>query len=112
MGCELQTGTGAVVNTLNITPESSTAIAGVGSIALSAVMAAKFMQAAIIIAIDLSSECLELAWSLGATYMILGSENVVQAICGIYKPYNGVQFEVDCSGMTAVVENLVDSLGS
>lgn len=112
LGCGLQTGAGSVVNTLNIPPGSSIAIAGVGSVGLSAVMAAKFRQAAIIIAIDLSPERLELAKSLGATHTINGSEDVVSSIRDICKPYNGVQFAVDCSGVTAVVENLVDSLGS
>lgn len=112
LGCGLQTGAGSVVNSLNIQAGSSIAIAGVGSVGLSAVMAAKFREAAIIIAIDISPERLDLAKSLGATHTIFGSEDVVRIIRDICQPFNGVQFAVDCSGVPAVVENLVDSLGS
>lgn len=112
LGCGIQTGVGAILNTLDVLPGKTVAIFGVGSVGMSAVMASKIREARVIIAIDLQPQRLELAKKLGATHTIIGSdEDVVaqiQKICGS----NGVDYSVDCAGVPRVVETAIDCLGT
>ena len=112
MGCGMQTGAGAVINSLNIKEGSSIAVFGVGSVGMAAVMAAAFRKAKIIIAVDLQPGRLELAKKLGATHGVLGSDgDVVEQIRRICES-NGVNYAVDCTGVPAVVRTMIDSLGT
>ena len=65
LGCGLQTGAGSILNTLNVQPGSTVAIFGVGSVGLSAIMAARIRQAKEIIAVDIQPSRFELAKELG-----------------------------------------------
>ncbi|BCS30147.1 NAD(P)-dependent alcohol dehydrogenase [Aspergillus puulaauensis] len=113
LGCGVQTGAGAVLHTLNVREGNSVAVFGVGAVGLSAIMAAKLRGARTIIAVDLEASRLEMARELGATHALLGgSENLLQQIREICAPSNGVQFAVDCSGATQVVETMLDSLAT
>ena len=112
LGCGLQTGAGAVLNTLNVQSGNSLAVFGVGSVGMSAIMAGKLRGAHPIIAIDLQQNRLDLAKKLGATETIVGSdEDLVQKIQKLCPP-TGVKFAVDCSGVPAVVEKMVQCLGT
>lgn len=112
LGCGIQTGAGAVLNSLNVREGSSLAVFGVGSVGMAAVMAAKLRGAKTIIAIDLQPTRLELAKEMGATHGILGSDsNVLQQIREICPP-NGVDFAVDCAGVPAVIRTMIDALGT
>lgn len=113
LGCGLQTGAGAVLNTLNVKEGSTLAVFGVGSVGMSAVMAGKLRKAKKIIAIDLQQSRLDLAKKLGATDTILGDdEELVQKVQKLCEPGNGVNFAVDCSGVPVVVEKMVECLGT
>jgi Zn-dependent alcohol dehydrogenase len=113
LGCGLQTGAGAVLNTLNVQPGDSVAVFGAGSVGLSAIMAAKIRQAKQIIAIDIQESRLALAKELGATATILASDDMEAIREQIRKlsPPNGVNKAVDCSGVPKVIETMIDSLG-
>ncbi|THW42102.1 alcohol dehydrogenase [Aureobasidium pullulans] len=112
LGCGLQTGTGAIFNTLNVQAENTVAVFGVGSLGLSAIMACKIRQAKEIIAIDIHPSRLELAKELGATAVINSSEGDVmgkiKTICGT----TGLNKALDCSGVPEIIETMVDSLGT
>lgn len=113
LGCGIQTGAGAVLNSLNVSPGSSVAVFGVGSVGLSAIMAAKMRGAQTIIAVDLQPSRLDLALDIGATHVLVGSDSdVVQQIRNICQPHNGVAFALDCSGAVPVIENMIDSLAT
>ncbi|OGM49495.1 alcohol dehydrogenase [Aspergillus bombycis] len=112
LGCGVQTGAGAVLNTLNVQEGTSVAVFGVGAVGQSAIMAARLRGASIIIAVDLEDSRLEMARELGATHTLLGSTNVSQQISAICAPSNGVEFAVDCSGVTQVIETMLDSLAT
>jgi Zn-dependent alcohol dehydrogenase len=111
LGCGLQTGAGAVLNTLNVTPGSTVAVFGVGSVGLSAVMAAAIRGAREIIAIDVQPGRLSLAKELGATTTINSSEEDVLERVKTICPPTGVKFALDCSGIPKVIEKMVDCLG-
>lgn len=112
LGCGIQTGVGAIFNTLNVKPGSSVAVFGVGSVGLAAIMGAKARKAKTIIAIDLQTQRLELAKELGATHGVLGpdQDHIIDSIQDICPPI-GVDFAVDCTGVPAIIETMVAALG-
>ena len=67
LGCGVQTGAGAVLNSLKLAEGQSLAVFGAGSVGLSAVMAAKAAGAGRIIAVDINPARLAVAAELGAT---------------------------------------------
>src|ERR1700751_3768726 len=70
LGCGVQTGAGAVMNSLDVQTGSTVVVAGAGAVGLSAVMAAVVREAASIIAVDLHDSRRTLATELGATHTI------------------------------------------
>ena len=96
LGCGIQTGAGAVMNSLDVRAGESLAVFGVGSVGLSAVMAAVVVGAAPIIAIDIHAHRLELAQELGATHTIeAGNGGVVARINEIAR--RGVDHSLETS---------------
>jgi aryl-alcohol dehydrogenase len=71
LGCGVQTGAGAIVNSLHPAAGSSIAIFGAGPVGLSAVMGAVLCGCATIIAVDLFESRLAMATQLGATHTVL-----------------------------------------
>ncbi|KAH7146621.1 alcohol dehydrogenase [Dactylonectria estremocensis] len=112
LGCGLQTGAGAVLNTLDVQPGASLAVFGVGSVGMSAIMAAKLRSAGRIIAVDMMPARLKLAKKLGATDTILASEKDVVDRIKTLCPPSGVKYALDCSGNPQAVASMIDSLGT
>ncbi|KAK5652312.1 hypothetical protein OQA88_10662 [Cercophora sp. LCS_1] len=112
LGCGMQTGAGAVLNTLDVKEGSTVVVFGVGSVGMAAVMAAGLVRKATVIAVDLNEGRLELAKQLGATHGVLGNRSdVVEEIRRLCPP-NGANFAVDCTGVPAVVRTMIDCLGT
>ncbi len=74
LGCGIQTGAGAILNSLECEKEESVVVFGVGAVGLSAVMAAKHVGASPIIAVDLDQDRLALAKKFGAEHIISGKD--------------------------------------
>lgn len=74
LGCGVQTGAGTIINSLKVRAGDSIAIFGTGSVGLSAVMAARLVGAARIIAVDVVPSRLALAMELGATDALNASD--------------------------------------
>ena len=70
LGCGLQTGAGAVLNSLRVNAGEALAVFGTGAVGLAAVMAANIVGAATIVAVDVNETRLALAAELGATHTI------------------------------------------
>jgi Zn-dependent alcohol dehydrogenase len=87
------------------------AIWGVGGVGMAALMAAVIAGASTIIAIDLQQDRLDLARDLGATASLNGKDkDVTQKVINLSG--GGVDYAVDCTGSSVVIENMVSSLGS
>jgi len=69
-GCAVLTGMGAVVNTAALRAGETAAVVGLGGVGLSAVLGAVAAGAAEVVAVDLNSEKLKVARTLGATLTI------------------------------------------
>ncbi|HYG67421.1 MAG TPA: zinc-binding dehydrogenase, partial [Anaeromyxobacteraceae bacterium] len=70
LGCGLQTGAGTVMNSLAARRGHRLAVFGTGSVGLAAVMAARIVGAAPIVAVDVRPARLALARELGATHAV------------------------------------------
>ncbi len=109
LGCGVMTGAGAVMNTFHPKPGSSIAIFGMGTVGMSALLAAIVCGCTTIIAVDINAERLELARELGATHGINSSEiDPVAAIKDITG--GGPNFSLECVGNPAVFRQAVDIL--
>jgi S-(hydroxymethyl)glutathione dehydrogenase/alcohol dehydrogenase len=70
LGCAIPTGAGVVFNQLKLAKDHSFATFGLGGVGLSAILAAKYLGAHPIIAVDVSEEKLAQAKAFGATHTI------------------------------------------
>jgi aryl-alcohol dehydrogenase len=108
-GCGIQTGAGAVLNTLAVASGSSLAVFGTGAVGLAAVLAAVIAGASTIICVDLRPARLELARELGATDVIdARTTSAVEEIGRLTG--HGVDFSLDTTGVPEVLRNAVESL--
>jgi aryl-alcohol dehydrogenase len=109
LGCGIQTGAGAVMNALRVTPGSSFAAFGGGAVGLSAIMAARVAGATTIIAADVVPSRLELAKELSATHSVNSRETdpvaAVREITG-----GGADFTLESSGRPTVLRQAIDAL--
>ncbi len=111
LGCGVQTGAGAVLNTLSVESGSSIVIAGAGALGLSAIMAAKIAGAATIIAIDRHQNRLDLATKYGATHTISTTPDEMTAAIHAAAP-GGTDYGFDTTGNADVVRALFGALNN
>jgi len=74
MSCGVITGVGAVVNTAKVRPGQTVVVIGAGGVGLNAIQGARIAGAARIIAVDMTSDKLEVAKTFGATDGVLATE--------------------------------------
>jgi len=109
LGCGVQTGAGAVINALRPPAGSAIAVFGVGTVGLSAIMAARLCGCATVVAVDPLGARRELALKLGATHAVdpQAGDPVkeIQSLTG-----SGVHYSLECTGLPLVVRQAVESL--
>lgn len=109
-GCGFQTGAGTVLNVLKPERDDSIVVFGLGSVGLTALMAAKYLGVRQIIAVDIIEERLSLAKELGATELVDSTRtpDFVNEIIRITR--HGADYCIDCTGATSVIQNMVNCL--
>lgn len=109
LGCGLQTGAGAVLNSLRVPANASIAILGTGAVGLAAVMAARVAGANPIIGVDLVPKRLALATELGATHTIdARKEDIRKRIAEITG--SGVDYVLEITALPEMLKLAVDIL--
>eukprot|EP01116_Phalansterium_solitarium_P021794 TRINITY_DN6939_c0_g1_i2.p1 TRINITY_DN6939_c0_g1~~TRINITY_DN6939_c0_g1_i2.p1 ORF type:complete len:398 (-),score=112.40 TRINITY_DN6939_c0_g1_i2:1017-2210(-) len=109
LGCSVQTGAGAVINSLKVPFGSAVAVFGCGPVGMSSIMASAAVGASTVIAVDLHRSRLDLARTLGATHVVDASnENVVEAVRQITG--GGLDFSIDTTGNVKVLTQAMESL--
>src|SRR6478752_1061383 len=68
IGCGVTTGVGAAINTAKVTPGSTCVVFGCGGVGISVIQGCRVAGAAVIVAVDLNAEKLEMAKRFGATH--------------------------------------------
>lgn len=108
LACGVVTGAGSVIEALKVGFGDTIAIFGTGGVGLSAVMAARLVGAARVVAVDLNPDRLALAKELGATDTVQAGEDVVAAIRAITG--RGVNYTLNTTNVGAVHTAALDSL--
>ena len=109
IGCAIQTGVGAVLNTARVTPGSSVAVFGLGTVGLSAVQGAVMAKAERILAVDINPDKWEMAKALGATDFVNPKEvdgsvpEYIQEMTG-----GGVDYSFECIGNVNVMRDALE----
>lgn len=109
LGCGIQTGASTVINALKVPAGSSIGVLGVGSVGLSAIMAARLCGAAKIVALDTQDSRLQLAQELGATHVINGTKEDTFARIAEIEP-EGLNFVVDTTGQLGLIKEAVNRM--
>jgi S-(hydroxymethyl)glutathione dehydrogenase / alcohol dehydrogenase len=104
IGCAVQTGVGAVLNTARVEPGATVLVMGAGGIGLSIVQGARLAGAARIVVSDPVAGRREVAGRLGATDLIdPGEEDVVERCREITRNI-GVDYAFDAVGGAALLQ--------
>jgi aryl-alcohol dehydrogenase len=110
LGCGIQTGAGAVLNTLRPRAGTSIVVFGAGSVGLSAIMAARLAGCATIVAVDVNPARLNIALDLGATQIINGSvEDPVDVIKSL-TDRRGADYSLETTALPRVLRQAVECL--
>ena len=99
------------MNILKPKADSSIIVFGLGTVGLTAVMAAKYLGLRQIIAVDIQDSKLPIAKELGATDVI--NSRGIDDIVGHLKQLTGggADYCMDATGVPQVIENMLDCLG-
>jgi aryl-alcohol dehydrogenase len=111
LGCGVQTGAGAVMNSLRASAGSSIAVFGCGSVGLSGIMAARVVGCTTIVGVDVNPHKLEAAKQFGATHTIhvtAAGEALVDQLKAASG--GGLNYALDTTGRTEILAQAFNSL--
>jgi S-(hydroxymethyl)glutathione dehydrogenase/alcohol dehydrogenase len=106
--CGLSTGLGAAINTAAVEPGTTCVVFGAGMVGLGAVAGCRLQGAERIACVDLSPQRLELARGQGATEVIVGGEEAVDAILEMTGGF-GADYTFEATGNVAVMRQAVEA---
>ena len=108
LGCGVQTGAGAVANSLGLLRGDSLAIFGAGAVGLSALLAARALGAGTVIVVEPNEKRGAFAMELGATQVI--NPKTIVDVLGEIKKSGGVNFAFDTTGIPEVIGTAIETL--
>ena len=106
VGCGITTGVGAAIKTAAMRPGSTAAVFGCGGVGLSVIQGCRIAGAKQIIAVDLSSEKMEMARTFGATDTITPGGHALREIMAMTGGV-GVDYAFEVIGLPATIETCV-----
>ncbi len=104
LGCALQTGTGAVLNTANVEAGATVVIMGLGGVGIAAVQGARLAGASVIIASDPILERRELALKFGATHINDPINEDLLTQCQALTKGIGMDYAFETAGIAKLTE--------
>jgi S-(hydroxymethyl)glutathione dehydrogenase/alcohol dehydrogenase len=102
LGCAVQTGAGAVLNTARVRSGESVVVVGLGGVGLSALQAARAVGAGPIIGVDVTEAKADLALQHGATDFVVSNESAARAIRKLTGG-RGADHAFDCVGLPPTI---------
>jgi aryl-alcohol dehydrogenase len=105
LACGVQTGAGAVLNSLDVGAGDSLAVFGIGAVGMSAVMAAVVVGASRVVAVDPVESRRELALALGATAALHPDDATDAGLRSVVA--DGFDYAIDTSGRPEVIRTAV-----
>lgn len=107
LGCGVQTGAGAVLNSLKVRAGGSLVVFGGGAVGLSAIMAARIADVKTVVLVEPKADRRALALELGATAVIDPfAEKVVERLGEL----GGAEYAIDTTGIPAVIGSAIEAL--
>jgi S-(hydroxymethyl)glutathione dehydrogenase/alcohol dehydrogenase len=106
--CGLSTGLGAAMYTAKVEPGSTCVVFGAGMVGLGAVAGCRLQGAERIVCVDLSDERLERARGQGATDLLVGGPDTVDAVLEMTGGF-GADYTIEATGNVAVMRQAVES---
>ena len=106
--CGLSTGLGAAINTAQVEAGSTCVVFGAGLVGLGAVAGCRLQGAERIVCVDLSDERLELARGQGATEVLKGGPDTVEAVLEMTGGF-GADYTFEATGNVGVMRQAVES---
>lgn len=103
LGCGQLTGAGAATSSTAVKPGETVAVFGTGGVGLAAIMAARAVGAAEVVAVDIHDKRLETAKEVGATSTINSRASTVGAQLEKAIGPSGVDVILDTTGIPAVI---------
>jgi aryl-alcohol dehydrogenase len=100
----VQTGAGAVLIVLRVSPGSTVAVFGAGAVGLAAILAARVAGATDIVAVDLLASRRDMAMTFGATRVVDGADPDLAAAVG------QVDYALDNTGVPAVIRTSIHAV--
>jgi S-(hydroxymethyl)glutathione dehydrogenase/alcohol dehydrogenase len=106
--CGLSTGLGAAMKTAQVEPGSTCVVFGAGMVGLGAVAGCRLQGAERVVCVDLSGDRLELARGQGATDLLKGGPDTVQAVLEMTGGF-GADYTFEATGNVNVMRQAVES---
>jgi S-(hydroxymethyl)glutathione dehydrogenase/alcohol dehydrogenase len=106
--CGLSTGLGAAMYTAKVEAGSTCVVFGAGMVGLGAVAGCRLQGAERIVCVDLSPERLEMARHQGATDVLIGGADTVEAILEMTGGF-GADYTIEATGLVGVMRQAVES---
>jgi S-(hydroxymethyl)glutathione dehydrogenase/alcohol dehydrogenase len=106
--CGLSTGLGAAMFTAKVQAGSTCVVFGAGMVGLGAVAGCRLQGAERIVCVDLSDERLQMARHQGATDVMVGGADTVDAILEMTGGF-GADYTIEATGLVAVMRQAVES---
>ena len=104
MGCALQTGTGAVLNTAEVETGATVVIMGLGGVGVAAIQGARLAGASVILASDPIAERRELALKFGATHVNDPTSEDLLSQCQALTNGIGMDYAFETAGIAKLAE--------
>jgi S-(hydroxymethyl)glutathione dehydrogenase/alcohol dehydrogenase len=103
VGCAVQTGVGAVLNTARVEAGATVAVLGAGGVGIAVIQGARLAGASVIVAVDPVAERREAALRFGATHTVDPAETDVTAFCMDLTTV-GMDYCFEAAGQAALIE--------
>jgi Zn-dependent alcohol dehydrogenase len=103
IGCAVQTGVGAVLNTARVEEGATVAVLGSGGIGIAVIQGARLAGASVIVAVDPVAERREAALRFGATHTVDPADTDVTAFCMDLTTV-GMDYCFEAAGQAALIE--------
>lgn len=104
IGCAVQTGVGAVLNTAGVEPGATVAIMGLGGIGMAAVQGARLAGATTIVASDPVAARRRAALDFGATHAVDPVNEDLHRLCMELTGHIGMDYAFETAGRAALAE--------
>lgn len=112
MGCGFQTGAGTVLNAVKPSRNARVVIFGMGSVGVSALLAAAHLGVKQLIGVDIADGRLALAKELGATHVVNSAAEGDGLVAKLIElTGGGADVAIECSGAPPALQAAVDCIG-